>query len=161
MLVGHLQHRARTAQPCVVDEHVDAAELPHRPGHQRIDRCLVGDVAGGGPHPVAVRLRELVAELREPARMPVADRNNSALLQAAPCCRRADAGSGRCGNDDDLARQQVVPGRASRRLARQQVVPGRASRRRARRPGRRLACRGDHGLTSRGNPAARSAMMSS
>ena len=121
LLVGHVEHRTGAAEPGVVDQHVDAAEVAGRALDQRGDLLLVGDITRLGPNEAGVSLGQLVPGRGQARLVLVTDRHPGPFFQAAPGGGAADAGAGRRGDDDHLAVKQAVAvharGRPSARAA--------------------------------------------
>jgi hypothetical protein len=109
LLVRHVHDARQAAEPDVVDEHVDPAELGRHGVDEMIDLGLIGPVAGDGERRFPGLLLEGAGGLGQAPLVPVADGNRGSLGRTPQRGSGPDAGaSGRC-HQDRLAGQQLMP----------------------------------------------------
>ena len=110
LVVGHVDQQRRSTQTGVVDHHVDTTETIHRGPDQGLNVVLVGDVADLGERTSTGLGVQAVCGLLKASLVEVRDEHRGTLLYGSPGHGRADAGSGRGGDNDGLAREQAVTG---------------------------------------------------
>jgi hypothetical protein len=104
LLVGHLVQLRAAAEACVVDQHVDGAELRGRRREQRLHRPFVGDVARDSGD------SESLGSLAQTPLVLVGDDDPRAFFDAPLCDRGADAGPRSRGDQDGLPIEQGMTG---------------------------------------------------